>query len=141
MSGQYVLTRTFYALSDARTPFLLNLVIVAVNVTLSTVAYTCLPPAGWSPGWPPPPPRRSPPASRSLPAPCAADSHRPRPAFRVWSAPPPRGRWHAPGSPRCPPPSAGWPPRTWCRGGRSSRWPAKRPPSPRCSPSCAGRCA
>ena len=35
LSGQYVLSRAFYALSDTRTPFLLNLVIVALNAGLS----------------------------------------------------------------------------------------------------------
>ncbi|HZF92533.1 MAG TPA: murein biosynthesis integral membrane protein MurJ [Streptomyces sp.] len=47
MSGQYVLSRTFYALSDTRTPFLLNLVIVAVNAGLSTAAAQLLP-ARWA---------------------------------------------------------------------------------------------
>lgn len=40
LSGQYVLSRAFYALSDTRTPFLLNLVIVVLNAGLSlTAAY------------------------------------------------------------------------------------------------------
>ncbi|MEV7991885.1 murein biosynthesis integral membrane protein MurJ [Streptomyces sp. NPDC086077] len=47
MSGQYVLSRTFYALSDTRTPFLLNLVIVAVNAGLSLAAAQLLP-ARWA---------------------------------------------------------------------------------------------
>lgn len=47
MSGQYVLSRTFYALSDTRTPFLLNLVIVAVNAVLSLAAAQLLP-ARWA---------------------------------------------------------------------------------------------
>ncbi|MEU3842776.1 murein biosynthesis integral membrane protein MurJ [Streptomyces sp. NPDC028635] len=46
-SGQYVLSRTFYALSDTRTPFLLNLVIVALNAGLSTAAAQLLP-ARWT---------------------------------------------------------------------------------------------
>ncbi|MFE9627734.1 murein biosynthesis integral membrane protein MurJ [Streptomyces sp. NPDC006527] len=47
MSGQYVLSRTFYSLSDTRTPFLLNLVIVAVNAGLSVAAAHLLP-ARWA---------------------------------------------------------------------------------------------
>ncbi|MFI9150274.1 murein biosynthesis integral membrane protein MurJ [Streptomyces sp. NPDC053367] len=47
MSGQYVLSRTFYALSDTRTPFLLNLVIVALNAGLSLAAAHLLP-ARWA---------------------------------------------------------------------------------------------
>ncbi|MGC0334272.1 putative peptidoglycan lipid II flippase [Streptomyces sp. SAI-170] len=47
MSGQYVLSRTFYALSDTRTPFLLNLVIVALNAGLSVAAAQLLP-ARWA---------------------------------------------------------------------------------------------
>ncbi|MFE7949611.1 murein biosynthesis integral membrane protein MurJ [Streptomyces sp. NPDC057426] len=43
-SGQYVCTRAFYALRDTRTPFLLNLVIAAVNAGLSLTAYALLPP-------------------------------------------------------------------------------------------------
>ncbi|WP_371675862.1 murein biosynthesis integral membrane protein MurJ [Streptomyces sp. NBC_01276] len=43
-SAQYVLARGFYALSDTRTPFFLNLVIVAVNAGLSYTAYAVLPP-------------------------------------------------------------------------------------------------
>ncbi|MFD0144161.1 MULTISPECIES: murein biosynthesis integral membrane protein MurJ [unclassified Streptomyces] len=43
-SGQYVCTRAFYALRDTRTPFLLNLVIAAVNAGLSLTAYAFLPP-------------------------------------------------------------------------------------------------
>ncbi|MGW1635526.1 murein biosynthesis integral membrane protein MurJ [Streptomyces lavendulae] len=42
-SAQYVLARGFYALSDTRTPFLLNLVIVALNAGLSYAAYAALP--------------------------------------------------------------------------------------------------
>ncbi|MEH0513219.1 murein biosynthesis integral membrane protein MurJ [Streptomyces sp. B21-079] len=47
LSGQYVLSRTFYALSDTRTPFLLNLVIVALNAALSLAAAHLLP-ARWA---------------------------------------------------------------------------------------------
>nr|WP_268817385.1 murein biosynthesis integral membrane protein MurJ [Streptomyces sp. CB02400] len=47
MSGQYVLSRTFYSLSDTRTPFLLNLVIVALNAGLSVAAAQLLP-ARWA---------------------------------------------------------------------------------------------
>ncbi|WNI26810.1 murein biosynthesis integral membrane protein MurJ [Streptomyces sp. ITFR-16] len=43
-SGQYVLARGFYAMSDTRTPFLLNLVIAALNAGLAVVAYLLLPP-------------------------------------------------------------------------------------------------
>ncbi|WP_405700320.1 murein biosynthesis integral membrane protein MurJ [Streptomyces sp. NBC_00069] len=43
-SGQYVLSRGFYALSDTRTPFFLNLVIAALNAGLSLAAYLLLPP-------------------------------------------------------------------------------------------------
>lgn len=46
-SGQYVLSRTFYALSDTRTPFLLNLVIAGLNAGLSVTAYVLLP-ARWA---------------------------------------------------------------------------------------------
>ncbi|MGX2994659.1 murein biosynthesis integral membrane protein MurJ [Streptomyces sp. JNUCC 64] len=42
-SGQYVLARAFYALSDTRTPFLLNLVIATLNAGLAVTAYTVLP--------------------------------------------------------------------------------------------------
>ncbi|MFI5772352.1 murein biosynthesis integral membrane protein MurJ [Streptomyces sp. NPDC051658] len=42
-SGQYVLSRAFYAMSDTRTPFLLNLVIAALNAGLSVAAYLLLP--------------------------------------------------------------------------------------------------
>ncbi|MEU9236903.1 murein biosynthesis integral membrane protein MurJ [Streptomyces subrutilus] len=42
-SAQYVLSRGFYALSDTRTPFFLNLVIVALNAALSYAAYLLLP--------------------------------------------------------------------------------------------------
>lgn len=42
-SAQYVLARGFYALSDTRTPFFLNLVIVALNAGLSYAAYLLLP--------------------------------------------------------------------------------------------------
>lgn len=41
--AQYVLSRGFYALGDTRTPFLLNLVIVALNAGLSYTAYEALP--------------------------------------------------------------------------------------------------
>ncbi|MGC5531271.1 murein biosynthesis integral membrane protein MurJ [Streptomyces sp. SR-10] len=47
LSGQYVLSRAFYALSDTRTPFLLNLVIVALNAGLSVAAAHLLP-ARWT---------------------------------------------------------------------------------------------
>ncbi|MFF9869677.1 murein biosynthesis integral membrane protein MurJ [Streptomyces sp. NPDC013953] len=47
MSGQYVLSRTFYALGDTRTPFLLNLVIVTLNAGLSVSAAQLLP-ARWA---------------------------------------------------------------------------------------------
>ncbi|MET9964471.1 murein biosynthesis integral membrane protein MurJ [Streptomyces sp. NPDC006356] len=47
LSGQYVLSRAFYALSDTRTPFLLNLVIVALNAGLSLGAAQLLP-ARWA---------------------------------------------------------------------------------------------
>ncbi|MET9696284.1 murein biosynthesis integral membrane protein MurJ [Streptomyces sp. NPDC006529] len=43
-SGQYVLSRGFYALSDTRTPFFLNLVIAVLNGGLSAAAYLLLPP-------------------------------------------------------------------------------------------------
>ncbi|MFF5706085.1 murein biosynthesis integral membrane protein MurJ [Streptomyces sp. NPDC012794] len=46
-SAQYVLARGFYALSDTRTPFFLNLVIVACNAGLSYAAYLLLP-ARWA---------------------------------------------------------------------------------------------
>ncbi|WP_239144182.1 murein biosynthesis integral membrane protein MurJ [Streptomyces sp. SID14515] len=46
-SGQYVLSRGFYAMSDTRTPFLLNLVIAAVQAGLSVAAYVLLP-ARWA---------------------------------------------------------------------------------------------
>ncbi|MER5598068.1 murein biosynthesis integral membrane protein MurJ [Streptomyces sp. NPDC002265] len=42
-SGQYVLSRAFYALSDTRTPFLLNLVIAGLNAGLSAAACALLP--------------------------------------------------------------------------------------------------
>ncbi|MFD9542265.1 murein biosynthesis integral membrane protein MurJ [Streptomyces sp. NPDC060022] len=42
-SGQYVLSRSFYALSDTRTPFLLNLMIAGLNAGLSWAAYQFLP--------------------------------------------------------------------------------------------------
>ncbi|MER5931042.1 murein biosynthesis integral membrane protein MurJ [Streptomyces sp. NPDC002054] len=42
-SGQYVLSRGFYALSDTRTPFFLNLVIAGLNAALSAAAYWLLP--------------------------------------------------------------------------------------------------
>ncbi|MFJ8557319.1 murein biosynthesis integral membrane protein MurJ [Streptomyces microflavus] len=47
LSGQYVLSRAFYALSDTRTPFFLNLVIVALNAGLSLTAAHLLP-ARWT---------------------------------------------------------------------------------------------
>jgi putative peptidoglycan lipid II flippase len=43
-SAQYVLSRGFYALSDTRTPFFLNLVIAALFAALSAAAYALLPP-------------------------------------------------------------------------------------------------
>ncbi|MEV6728033.1 murein biosynthesis integral membrane protein MurJ [Streptomyces sp. NPDC051364] len=43
-SGQYVLSRAFYALSDTRTPFFLNLVIAGLWAVLSAAAYLVLPP-------------------------------------------------------------------------------------------------
>ncbi|WP_406456778.1 murein biosynthesis integral membrane protein MurJ [Streptomyces sp. NBC_00876] len=46
-SGQYVLSRGFYAMSDTRTPFLLNLVIAALNAGLAVAAYLLLP-ARWA---------------------------------------------------------------------------------------------
>ncbi|MFG2306608.1 murein biosynthesis integral membrane protein MurJ [Actinacidiphila glaucinigra] len=46
-SGQYVLSRTFYALGDTRTPFLLNLVVSGLNAALSVTAYLLLP-ARWA---------------------------------------------------------------------------------------------
>ncbi|QES52202.1 murein biosynthesis integral membrane protein MurJ [Streptomyces venezuelae] len=46
-SGQYVLSRGFYALSDTRTPFFLNLVIAGLNAGLSAAAYWLLP-ARWA---------------------------------------------------------------------------------------------
>ncbi|MET7545812.1 murein biosynthesis integral membrane protein MurJ [Streptomyces sp. NPDC005479] len=46
-SGQYVLSRGFYAMGDTRTPFLLNLVIAAFNAGLSGAAYLVLP-ARWA---------------------------------------------------------------------------------------------
>ncbi|MEU0633483.1 murein biosynthesis integral membrane protein MurJ [Streptomyces sp. NPDC005989] len=42
-SGQYVLSRAFYAMGDTRTPFFLNLVIAALNAGLSAAAYLLLP--------------------------------------------------------------------------------------------------
>ncbi|OII61601.1 murein biosynthesis integral membrane protein MurJ [Streptomyces sp. CC53] len=45
-SGQYVLSRAFYALSDTRTPFLLNLVIAGLTAGLSVAAHVLLP-ARW----------------------------------------------------------------------------------------------
>ncbi|MEU3372290.1 murein biosynthesis integral membrane protein MurJ [Streptomyces sp. NPDC006660] len=47
LSGQYVLSRGFYALGDTRTPFLLNLVIAGLNAALTAVAYVALP-ARWA---------------------------------------------------------------------------------------------
>ncbi|MBC2905740.1 murein biosynthesis integral membrane protein MurJ [Streptomyces sp. PSKA01] len=47
LSGQYVLSRAFYALSNTRTPFLLNLLIVALNAGLSLAAAHLLP-ARWA---------------------------------------------------------------------------------------------
>ncbi|MGW2937948.1 murein biosynthesis integral membrane protein MurJ [Streptomyces sp. NPDC001156] len=46
-SGQYVLSRAFYALCDTRTPFVLNLVIAGLNAGLSTAACVLLP-ARWA---------------------------------------------------------------------------------------------
>ncbi|MEU1072034.1 murein biosynthesis integral membrane protein MurJ [Streptomyces sp. NPDC005878] len=46
-SGQYVLSRGFYALGDTRTPFLLNLVIAGCNAGLSVLAFVLLP-ARWA---------------------------------------------------------------------------------------------
>ncbi|MGW6850019.1 murein biosynthesis integral membrane protein MurJ [Streptomyces virginiae] len=43
-SAQYVLSRGFYALSDTRTPFFLNLVIAALTAGLSAAAYVLLSP-------------------------------------------------------------------------------------------------
>ncbi|MFZ3493672.1 murein biosynthesis integral membrane protein MurJ [Streptomyces sp. 5.8] len=43
-SAQYVLSRGFYALSDTRTPFFLNLTIAALNAGLSVTAYLVLSP-------------------------------------------------------------------------------------------------
>ncbi|WP_419248279.1 murein biosynthesis integral membrane protein MurJ [Streptomyces virginiae] len=43
-SAQYVLSRGFYALSDTRTPFFLNLVIAALTAGLSAAAYFLLTP-------------------------------------------------------------------------------------------------
>ncbi len=43
-SAQYVLSRGFYALSDTRTPFFLNLVIAVLNAGLSAAAYVLLTP-------------------------------------------------------------------------------------------------
>ncbi|WP_405677711.1 MULTISPECIES: murein biosynthesis integral membrane protein MurJ [unclassified Streptomyces] len=43
-SAQYVLSRGFYALSDTRTPFFLNLTIAALNAGLSGAAYLLLSP-------------------------------------------------------------------------------------------------
>jgi putative peptidoglycan lipid II flippase len=42
-SAQYVALRGFYAQEDTRTPFLLQVVIAAVNVALALVAYAVLP--------------------------------------------------------------------------------------------------
>ncbi|MFE9020409.1 murein biosynthesis integral membrane protein MurJ [Streptomyces sp. NPDC007808] len=47
LSGQYVLSRAFYALRDTRTPFLLNLVIVVLNAGGSLAAAHLLP-ARWA---------------------------------------------------------------------------------------------
>ncbi|GAA1373705.1 murein biosynthesis integral membrane protein MurJ [Streptomyces beijiangensis] len=47
LSGQYVLSRGFYALGDTRTPFFLNLVIAGVNAGLTVAAYAMLP-ARWA---------------------------------------------------------------------------------------------
>ncbi|MFH9744270.1 murein biosynthesis integral membrane protein MurJ [Streptomyces anulatus] len=46
-SGQYVLSRGFYAMSDTRTPFLLNLVIATVQAGLTAAAHLLLP-ARWA---------------------------------------------------------------------------------------------
>ncbi|WP_437051418.1 murein biosynthesis integral membrane protein MurJ [Streptomyces sp. enrichment culture] len=47
LSGQYILSRAFYALADTRTPFLLNLVTVVLNAGLSVAAAQLLP-ARWA---------------------------------------------------------------------------------------------
>ncbi|WP_329124167.1 murein biosynthesis integral membrane protein MurJ [Streptomyces sp. NBC_01465] len=47
LSGQYVLSRGFYALGDTRTPFFLNLVIAGTNAALTYAAYLLLP-ARWA---------------------------------------------------------------------------------------------
>lgn len=44
-AAQHVLLRGFYALEDTRTPFLISLVINAVNVAAALLAYSVLPPA------------------------------------------------------------------------------------------------
>ncbi|SEO23137.1 murein biosynthesis integral membrane protein MurJ [Actinacidiphila rubida] len=46
-AGQYLLARGFYALSDTRTPFFLNVVIAAVNAALAWASYVLLP-ARWA---------------------------------------------------------------------------------------------
>ncbi|NEE25040.1 murein biosynthesis integral membrane protein MurJ, partial [Streptomyces sp. SID7982] len=47
LSGQYVLSRAFYALGDTRTPFLLNLVVAGLNSGLALTAAHLLP-ARWA---------------------------------------------------------------------------------------------
>ncbi|WP_411120117.1 murein biosynthesis integral membrane protein MurJ [Streptomyces sp. 058-1L] len=47
LSGQYVLSRAFYALGDTRTPFLLNLVVAGLNSGLAFTAAQLLP-ARWT---------------------------------------------------------------------------------------------
>ncbi|MEE4540713.1 murein biosynthesis integral membrane protein MurJ [Streptomyces sp. V4-01] len=46
-AGQYLLARGFYALSDTRTPFFLNVLIAAVNASLAVASSTLLP-ARWA---------------------------------------------------------------------------------------------
>ncbi|WP_308012233.1 murein biosynthesis integral membrane protein MurJ [Actinacidiphila acidipaludis] len=46
-AGQYLLARGFYALSDTRTPFFLNVVIATVNAGLAGASYALLP-ARWA---------------------------------------------------------------------------------------------
>ncbi|WP_374204294.1 murein biosynthesis integral membrane protein MurJ [Streptomyces sp. HPF1205] len=46
-AAQYLLARGFYAMSDTRTPFFLNVVIAGVNASLAAIAYATLP-ARWA---------------------------------------------------------------------------------------------
>lgn len=46
-AGQYLLARGFYALSDTRTPFFLNVLIATVNASLAVACYVLLP-ARWA---------------------------------------------------------------------------------------------